>query len=104
MRISDWSSDMCSSDLARGDADCVLEWVPLAVTVVEDGPHAVQVHRMGHHRLVDELEANAFAVLKADRLRFRVLLVVNRPAVAFHVSSQPEIGRASCREGVCQYV
>src|SRR3546814_3343690 len=56
---------------ARGDADCVLEWVPLAVTVVEDGPHAVQVHRMGHHRLVDELEANAFAVLKADRLRFR---------------------------------
>src|SRR3546814_17516453 len=46
---------------------------------------------MGHHRLVDELEANAFAVLKADRLRFRVLLVVNRPDVAFHVSSQPDL-------------
>src|SRR3546814_13129872 len=97
MRISDWSSDMCSSDLARGDADCVLEWVPLAVTVVEDGPHAVQVHRMGHHRLVDELEANAFAVLKADRLRFRVLLVVNRPDVR---SEERRVGKecvSTCR-------
>src|SRR3546814_19203022 len=30
---------------ARGDADCVLEGVPLAVAVVEDGPHAVQLGR-----------------------------------------------------------
>src|SRR3546814_7677391 len=43
---------------ARRDADHVLDRVPLAVAVVQDGPHAVQVHGVGHHGLVDELEAH----------------------------------------------
>src|SRR3546814_9760938 len=51
---------------ARRDADCVLEGVPLAVSVVEDGPHAVQVHRMGHHSLVDEIESDR----KSTRLNY----------------------------------
>src|SRR3546814_10335223 len=67
MRISDWSSDVCSSDLhevaverplpgrvnlgfgvergAGRHADGVLHRVPLALAGVEDRPHAVQVHR-----------------------------------------------------------
>src|SRR3546814_6672835 len=92
MRISDWSSDVCSSDLgARRDADCVLEGVPLAVSVVEDGPHAVRVHRMGHHSLVDELESHALAVLQADRLGLRVLLVIDGPEIALHVAGQADL-------------
>src|SRR3546814_7644461 len=67
MRISDWSSDVCSSDLAK--------------------------------------ESNFLA-----RMALIVLAFIPRCAVSFMLlslrcASQPrQIGRASCRERVCQYV
>src|SRR3546814_16039462 len=92
--------------------------VPLALAGVEDRPHAVQVHRVGHHGLVDELEAHPLAVFQPDRLGLGVLHVVDRPDVALHVAGQADldlarrlavgierqIGRASCRERGCLYV
>src|SRR3546814_6941376 len=88
MRISDWSSDVCSSDLQAGRRD------PGGA----DGDHAVDgvagqaglgqavLRRLGQqrHRVVDE-----------ERV---AVLPVRRAEVPL------EIGRAPCRERVCQYV
>src|SRR3546814_8876081 len=68
MRISDWSSDVCSSDLLP-DVD-VLRLAPVEVVQEENGPD----HRQG------------------------------RIDVPHLVLPDMQIGRASCREGVCQYV
>src|SRR3546814_2620748 len=71
MRISDWSSDVCSSDL--------IDWAELFESV----------------SLVDERlrAASAFAAMDfPTRDLYR------------NAIEQLEIGRASCRERVCQYV
>src|SRR3546814_5428738 len=83
MRISDWSSDVCSSDLmtdaeaARGTREAAVgdERHRLAQALAVDGGGR------GQHL------AHAGAAL--------------RPLVA---DDDHEIGRASCRERVCQYV
>src|SRR3546814_9678940 len=85
MRISDWSSDVCSSDLA---AQCL--------------------DRVG---LADLAGTRASALSYGDQRRLEIaralasdptLLILDEPAAGMnHVE---EIGRASCRERVCQYV
>src|SRR3546814_7878936 len=67
MRISDWSSDVCSSDLASPEP---------AHAPARGLPRALRGERRG-----------ALA-----------------GAGAKHPRSLPQIGRASCRERVCQYV
>src|SRR3546814_4770403 len=75
MRISDWSSDVCSSDLGRHRRAC-----RRAITFEAALGH-VQQERLGGR------DATLDAIL-ADR----------------HDLPEYEIGRASCRERVCQYV
>src|SRR3546814_4231831 len=70
MRISDWSSDVCSSDLARERVDIV------------SGLHPAEQQREDDARL-----HLAASVKRADC-----------------VAAESQIGRASCRERVCQYV
>src|SRR3546814_3353166 len=76
MRISDWSSDVCSSDLGNGDhgklgrGDNVKVTVPLPV-------ESLMHIQVGHIASYNEHTA---------------------------ILTSPEIGRASCRERVCQYV
>src|SRR3546814_20468075 len=125
MRISDWSSDVCSSDLARELADRQLPTPDRAQDVA--GP---QVLVMGL-----ELEgAKPLAVAAADELlRLRhphpsvrqaadrilggeplnglIVQVFSEVLRRAHPRDQlasacvvQEIGRASCRERVCQYV
>src|SRR3546814_4600018 len=74
MRISDWSSDVCSSDLfdAAGDR----------------GRQDVEVE--GRHAAARARRAGAPAVQQ------------DKGAVGAQTAK--EIGRASCRERVCQYV
>src|SRR3546814_1542507 len=76
MRISDWSSDVCSSDLAS--AACQLRLRSWAT------PSALQARHS---------EPSAFVA--ADRWPSASLMRIIRIE---------EIGRASCRERVCQYV
>src|SRR3546814_8952928 len=80
MRISDWSSDVCSSDL-RGQAH-ELDPVFLVLHPLDELLHAlaglVDLAQHGQHGFV-------------------------RPAVEGAVE-RVEIGRASCGERVCQYV
>src|SRR3546814_2512971 len=69
MRISDWSSDVCSSDLAGG-----------------------KIHRAPS----DIPGVGRFAVVADPQGAMFMLLQPNGP--------DQQIGRASCRERVCQYV
>src|SRR3546814_1143939 len=94
MRISDWSSDVCSSDLQRlgtrprGDG-IGKHGETVRRAVGEAAQHAVAVmHLVTQHDGGIELPGHGF-------LRGRLCA---RPC------RQPEIGRASGRERVCQYV
>src|SRR3546814_16637369 len=100
MRISDWSSDVCSSDLLPtvhahvGDRRQILPGgvgnpcadIDLARVGVEPGDQGIEVTRRGDTDGV------------ADSGRGYALF--GRPARI----GPDQIGRASCRESVCQYV
>src|SRR3546814_13762810 len=115
MRISDWSSDVCSSDLLKAGVRQmyrILETPPLAdhqgrdrypIDLADDAAleqlirsradtvyHPVGTARMGS----DE------AAVCDTRLRVRGVAGLYGAAA----SAMPKIGRASCRERVCQYV
>src|SRR3546814_3635982 len=89
MRISDWSSDVCSSDLClqlaielrQGIEDDLVDHglnrFPVLIRVVHEGPgNGIGERRGGTDHGVHTVRHLAL----------------------------PEIGRASCRERVCQYV
>src|SRR3546814_11404403 len=100
MRISDWSSDVCSSDLfawiVRGDRGITWARNPL-----ESGSRVVAGEwwapdYAGPPRVSFDAEAaQAFGLEIGDTIAVNVL---GREITA------TEIGRASCRERVCQYV
>src|SRR3546814_20752218 len=91
MRISDWSSDVCSSDLRlqvgiaqrisrRRMGEAVVDLAPACVVEAQS--------RFGHAR---EFADQPLALIGSRRLER-------------HVEHCEPIGRASCRERVCQYV
>src|SRR3546814_16121443 len=90
MRISDWSSDVCSSDLSaagRGTAPprpCPA--LPAGCRVTD--PFGDPLHTA---------RQRAYAA----RLR---LPTIYTPQMVIDGIDQVEIGRAACRERVCQYV
>src|SRR3546814_1375588 len=102
MRISDWSSDVCSSDLALVDE--VDETVvhhrlhgDLRKAVVEGRNGAAEVQKAERHGRVQLEDAARRGGKVADRpLRGLRLLQ--------HASAGGKIGRASRRERGCQYV
>src|SRR3546814_2858503 len=84
MRISDWSSDVCSSDLQSVNP------TPKSTTEAgrraADAPFAPHPHRHIHPRA-------------------HPLLALGWPDAGRSMKpNQEKIGRASCRERVCQYV
>src|SRR3546814_6796956 len=84
MRISDWSSDVCSSDLPLDDVDD---------SAVRD-IHVPRTDEILH------LRRGRGARGAADRER-----VAERAALALREDAgRGEIGGAACRERVCQYV
>src|SRR3546814_5570148 len=98
MRISDWSSDVCSSDLRLADLDVVEAEVAVGVRI-----HALDVRGVLAAAVDDDH-------LRGDR-RAVVALVPRRgrdadagTVVEHERRVAPEIGRASCRERVCPYV
>src|SRR3546814_17948269 len=104
MRISDWSSDVCSSDLASDAA-----WGEAACMIARGGTmKAVADHlRCSRSTLWRTLQSS-------ERLRTRI--AEERRFLAVEAASRfkglhgaaleatEEIGRASCREGGCPYV
>src|SRR3546814_20003987 len=95
MRISDWSSDVCSSDL-----------IDHGIAVEHD-----QVHhcRGGEVQFVEDVRCGRPQVCvvedaPADRVRPRPEAIAALVMVDPTHLDQLENGRASCRERVCQYV
>src|SRR3546814_12310609 len=86
MRISDWSSDVCSSDLALEN------WVIAALSRIGIAAYPVPV-RIGIWTRDGGEEA------KIGAIGVRV-----RQWVTLHGFSVNKIGRASCRDRVCKYV
>src|SRR3546814_20790663 len=110
MRISDWSSDVCSSDLlGRGPGEgTVKAQLPDAHS---DFIFAVAGEEMGLIACLIILGLFAFVVLRGfSRLlgenSLFVMLAASGLLVQFGLQAfiNLEIGRASCRERVCQYV
>src|SRR3546814_9952460 len=98
MRISDWSSDVCSSDLDAKHHPALKLVEPLRAfipVVVGAGVRPADDHH-------DELAV--VDALVADR-RLEQVAVFLDPGLQVQWNGQHgKIGRASCRERVCQYV
>src|SRR3546814_6453722 len=114
MRISDWSSDVCSSDLqVVEDADLVIvhEWTDPAIVAAlgalrkRRGAMTLLFHDT-HHRMVSDPEAMS----RFDLSGYDGILAFGATLVEIYRKSGwdgrtfvwHEIGRASCRERGCQ--
>src|SRR3546814_4196896 len=125
MRISDWSSDVCSSDrtiniATLGTLLSILIAVPVAFLAARDTtPSVAFVRPIALFVIVASRSINAliWALLLVAILGPGVLAGIF--AIAFRsigfvakllyeaieeIDESQEIGRASCRERVCQYV
>src|SRR3546814_7958137 len=96
MRISDWSSDVCSSDLHRvGDLEKF------------GSCKSAGIHSWSRSQEVSSLILSGIlpgivpGILAGARRTGRLL---GLPAGSDQIVGQHQIGRASCRERVCQYV
>src|SRR3546814_8697338 len=91
MRISDWSSDVCSSDLLlrslRGSV--LIQVFPCAVD-------------MGAHG--QKMALNEVRLARRRHADGNVGLAHGEVELAVAQDKADQIGRASCRERVCQYV
>src|SRR3546814_9633116 len=99
MRISDWSSDVCSSDLTKlGDVRVFtrLDNVLRSITAAPRG-HYVE----GEWQLDDAVR---FDVATGREQRLGSIRIAPEVRPDQFTLSKVEIGRASCRERVCQYV
>src|SRR3546814_4705482 len=92
MRISDWSSDVCSSDLMSKMAVVIsIAIFPIVIGTV-----------LG----LRSIDPDLINMAKAMRAPHKQILWKLRfpQALPSLLSGMKEIGRASCRERVCQYV
>src|SRR3546814_4096074 len=90
MRISDWSSDVCSSDLQAADG--------VALGEGDQGAKADLLQRRGEEH--SAIEAGGNAVVQHLARRADLLSVALEARRWLRI----ELGRASCGESVCQYV
>src|SRR3546814_14133738 len=105
MRISDWSSDVCSSDLFKpGGFD--LTRLPNFNNFEFDAERNTNYEIGLKGNVLDRKLRFSAALFWTDYSDFQAqafdgLNLVTRNAELFRIK---EIGRASCRERVCQYV
>src|SRR3546814_4909364 len=105
MRISDWSSDMCSSDLDDGQAGVEAFQRVRDLGVAGFGIPALE--RPEPAAILGDTGVPEHGVESGrGRVRIGVVPVVlhRRVELPDVESGTREIGRASCRERVCQYV
>src|SRR3546814_6610766 len=97
MRISDWSSDVCSSDLMNPNPRALFS--PPARSLVWIGGFLVAVALLVilvAPRLIEMFRVNPF---------FNgVILAVLAAGILVNVRQVLAIGRAACRGSVCEYV
>src|SRR3546814_18793569 len=116
MRISDWSSDVCSSDLidlaglqqdARGDVLCGSGTFDPPTTKLDangqGSPYATYGFAAQIAEVAVDLDLGTVKVLRMAAAH-DVGRAVNPTLVEGQIPGGIEIGRASWRESVCQYV
>src|SRR3546814_15224487 len=108
MRISGWSSDVCSSDLGRGksELEAILErWSARQdrVVLAEPTPERGYFYRSDHFSLAKQGVPMLYAEAGED-LRVGGVAAGKAAADDYTANRYHEIGSASCRERVCQYV
>src|SRR3546814_15340363 len=105
MRISDWSSDVCSSDLwGPGYVSDDYDYDPESVDGRLGEPMALNF--VGRSRLSEGrmLLYRAHRDIHSHRPPERLSISLNIMDEGEHVPWRDQIGRASWRERVCQYV
>src|SRR3546814_12592707 len=107
MRISDWSSDVCSSDLDRDVLVAAgIEGADAVVAVTSGDNSNVVIARTAR----EAYEVQHVVARIYDPARARIYERLGIPTVATarwtidQVLRHVVIGRASCRKRVCQYV
>src|SRR3546814_14500001 len=104
MRISDWSSDVCSSDLliATGGRSRRLT-IPGSEL---QGIHAIRSYEDMAAFRPDLLQSNHLAIIGGGYIGLETAAVARSMGLEVPLiqRSARQIGRASCRESVCQYV
>src|SRR3546814_13971834 len=91
MRISDWSSDVCSSDLEEDPEDKVV-----IVTAEDEG------HPDGFWPGEKDEQSRAYAKRATGNYLWQI--DVDEFYRSEDIEAVIEIGRATCRERVCKYV
>src|SRR3546814_4008360 len=121
MRISDWSSDVCSSDLfnapfsnTRSVAELVLgEAILLLRRIPEKNDRVHQGHWDKSAEGAFEARGKTLGIIGYGNIGSQVGTLAEAAGlrIIFHdveaklpLGNAREIGRASCRESVCQYV
>src|SRR3546814_2141518 len=101
MRISDWSSDVCSSDLSAEPAP--ISFTPAPGTRNADPGSEITVSApegiLAAVTMTNEQGTQIEGVLTPDKSTWKPL----QPLGYGHTYTV-KIGRATCRESVCQYV
>src|SRR3546814_10934033 len=101
MRISDWSSDVCSSDLTREvKSDCIA----LFGRFGSDRKSSILIcSRRLAVAANDQTEGRNIEIDITHGVK-RVGAARIEKVLRIRIAGRREIGRASCRERVCQYV
>src|SRR3546814_7798938 len=101
MRISDWSSDVCSSDLWVAGlfyySDSIDREERFVVTSVAPLPRGLG----GDNTALQNASTKSYAAFGQVTIPFAQIFELTLGA---RISRDKKIGRASCRERVCQYV
>src|SRR3546814_19586170 len=107
MRISDWSSDVCSSDLLAGGDIAQHAAVRRRLVILGAVGIGDAERDAGQAALAATLEEFCFGLEACEDVRRCALVPVELDVLgdrAVRIDAQREIGRASCRERVGQYV
>src|SRR3546814_14558146 len=107
MRISDWSSDVCSSDLGADYAYVGTHFIASEESLAKPGYKQMLVDA----EAADIIVTDAFTGIRNSMLRPSIVAAgldpdnIPPPARGKIAFDDPhKIGTASCRERVCQYV
>src|SRR3546814_9852080 len=107
MRISDWSSDVCSSDLGgrwtaiadpKGEYATLAEHLGFTTVKLSPGGTAT-INPLAPGPAAEHEPADKQILRRAEMCTALIGTVLERT-----LTQLEEIGRASCRERVCQYV
>src|SRR3546814_12211796 len=107
MRISDWSSDVCSSDLFMTHIDRRTQHFERTLDdldcPIDSSTKAARIGKQNIHQgaaFADRLRTVSISMTRISSAAPQVMAA----SATLNAAQCQQIGRASCRERVCQYV